>query len=168
MIKQKKSNKIVIIAAALCALSILVMVGVVAVTNKGKPEAAPFSPPKFDLTAVKGIPTVPENMGYMPIEVEEGYKAFVCGELRADNGNVNVFFTAPDDNTVWLKLKLLDENGDTLGETGVIKPGEYVKTLTLSKILVNSAAVKLKIIAYQPETWFSMGTVGLNTTLTLN
>jgi hypothetical protein len=40
-----------------------------------------------------------------------------------------------------------------------------VKTLTLNMVPDKKESVKLKIIAYKPETYTSMGTVGLNTIL---
>lgn len=157
-------NRTVIIASIICVLSLIAMLTVIAIT-RNEPESAGFTPPEFDSAAVLGSPDVPENMGYTPIEVEVGYKAFVCGELKAVNGSVDVYFTSAAENAVWMKLKLLDESGKTLGETGVIKPGEYVKAIKLDSIPGSTAAVKLKIIAYQPDTWYSMGTVSLNTKL---
>lgn len=160
----RMKNRTVIIFAVICVLSVSAMLTTIFITQS-EPKIEGFTPPAFDSAAVSGTPEVPGNMGYTPVEVEAGYKAFVCGELKAVNGSVDVYFTSPAENAVWMKLKLLDESGKTLGETGVIKPGEYVKAIKLDSTPGSTAAVKLKIIAYQPDTWYSMGTVGLNTKL---
>lgn len=150
------------ILCALCCLSVTVMVLTVIKTINDK---EPVMPPAFDPSAVTGIPNVPEELGYSSIEVEQGYKAYVCGNLFANSRNADIYFTSPETNTVWLLLHLTDEKGTVLGQTGIIRPGEYVKTLTLNMVPDKEESVKLKIIAYKPETYTSMGTVGLNTIL---
>lgn len=150
------------VLCALCCLSVAVMIFTLIVTVKNKGS---FTPPKFDPTAIAGTPDVPESLGYSPLEVERGYKAYVCGKLLANGSNVDVYFTSPETNAVWLLLRVTDETGTVLGETGIIRPGEYVKTLTLNTAPDKEKSVKLKIIAYRPETYTSMGMVGLNTKL---
>jgi hypothetical protein len=130
-------------------------------------DAVAFTPPEFDPSAVTGIPNVPEGLGYSSIEVEIGYKVYACGNLIAKGKSVDVYFTSPETNTVWLLLRVTDESGTVLGQTGIIHPGEYVKTLTLYEAPDKEKNVKMNIIAYQPETYISMGTVGLNTKLTI-
>ena len=168
MIFAKKETRTIWIAAALCAAAVLVMAGVILNiliqgANKS-PAPAEFSPPAFDSTAVKGVPSAPAE-GYTPIDVEPGYCVCICGEPKVVADSAVVYFTSPNDNTVWVKLKLSDTDGNVLGETGVIKPGEYVQHVKLRAIPATSIAVKLTIIAYQPNTWYSMGTVGLHTNL---
>lgn len=150
---------------ALCCLSVSVMIFAVIKTINDKEAVAP---PAFDSTAIMGTPDVPGNLGYSPLEVEQGYKVYVCGNLLAIGSNVDVYFTSPETNAVWLLLRVTDETGAVLGETGMIRPGEYVKTLTLNTAPDKEKSVKLKIIAYRPETYTSMGTVGLNTKLKID
>lgn len=52
-----------------------------------------------------------------------------------------------------------------MGETGLLKPGEYVKTVTLTKTLAAGENIKLKIMGYEPETYESAGSVSLNVTV---
>ena len=165
----KQETRAVWITAVLCTAAVLTMLGVMlSIFLQGAntpPAPMEFSPPAFDSAAVTGTPSVPANRGYTPIEVEQGYRVFLCGEPQAIGDSAEVYFTSPTDNTVWLKLKLSDTDGNVLGETGVIKPGEYVQNMKLYDIPTASVAVKLTVIAYQPDTWYSMGTVGLNTNL---
>ena len=157
------NNKIIMlgILCVFCCLSVVVMIFTF-ITVKGNEV---FTPPEFDRAAIAGMPDVPPNLGFSPLEVEQGYTAYVCGKLFADGRNVDLYFTSPENNLVWLMLRITDETGTILGETGIIRPGEYVKTLILEKTPKKEINVKLKIIAYQPETYSSMGTVGLNTKL---
>ena len=58
---------------------------------------------------------------------------------------------------------MFDEQGNMLGETGLIKPNEYVKYVTLSKTLEVGTKIKLKIMGYEPHTYYSAGAASLNT-----
>lgn len=149
----------------LCFLSVTVMAVTVIKTSNNEKS---FVPPVFDPDVIKGIPDVPEELGYSSLEVEEGFKVYVCGNLTATDVSVDVYFTSPESNTVWLLLRITDEKGTILGETGVVRPGEYVKALKLNEKAEGEGNVKLKIIAYSPETYTSMGTVTLNTNLKIN
>ena len=48
-----------------------------------------------------------------------------------DSSSATVYFTNAQENHVYLKLRVLDENDRILGETGLLKPGEYVKDVQL-------------------------------------
>ena len=80
-----------------------------------------------------------------------------------EGSNAAVYLTNPAENEVWLKLRVLDENGNILGETGLIRPGEYVKDVALTENLTAGTKIKLKIMGYEPETYFSAGTVNQKT-----
>ena len=60
---------------------------------------------------------------------------------------------------------MLDEDGEVLGETGLIRPGEYVQAVTFDAIPVSGTAISMKVMAYEPETYHSAGAVTLNTTI---
>ena len=131
------------VTAGLCVLAVTVMM--IALLSGGRQES--FSPPPFDAAAQTGAPEVPENAGY--------------GEMDAKAFR----FSAAGENTVWLKVRILDENGDILGESGLIRPGEYVRSVELNSVPQQTTAVSLKIMAYEPETYYSAGSAVLNTTL---
>ena len=76
-----------------------------------------------------------------------------------------MYLTNDEGNKVWLKLRILDEEDNILAETGLLKPNEYVKTVTFDKIPKSGANIKLKIMAYEPDTYYSAGAVTLNTTV---
>ena len=105
-------------------------------------------------------------MGYTELYKEGmAYRVSVCGVPTVDGQDLTVYFTNTEGNETYLKLRVLDTGGNNLGETGLLKPGEYVKTVTLDKTLAAGENLKLKIMGYEPETYESAGSVSLNVTV---
>ena len=153
----KKKNTPLILAVSICALSLIVML--FALTRQTEPVKGEFTPPPFDPAAISGTPTVPDGLGYNELDCQ-AYKVSLCGKLTADG---TVYLTNPESNTVWLKVRVLDETGNILGETGLVRPGEYVQTVTLTSNVKSGTPIVLKIMAYEPDTYYSAGAASLNT-----
>ena len=161
--KKQRKNYILPLAAVLCVLSLAVMV--FALTRQEvQTEMGEFTPPPFDADAVIGSPTVPDNLGWQELDAKV-YKVGICGRFLPKGTTADVWLTNPESNTVWLKVRVLDEKGNTLGETGIIKPGEYVQSVELDNVPKAGKPIVLKIMAYQPDTYYSEGAVSLNTTI---
>ena len=161
--KAKKQNLTpVYILGAVTAVMLIVMIVTLCIPKE--PTVGEFVPPAFDSAAVVGTPDVPEDLGYSsPYQEGMAYRFSVCGNVKMDGNKATVYMTNDADNDVYLKLRVLDAEGNVLGETGLIKPGEYVKDVELSKALAAGTAIKLKIMSYDPETYMSMGSAALNT-----
>lgn len=157
-----KQRRPLIIATAVCALALLGMV--LALTAGEQASTVVFTPPAFDEAAQPGTPEVPESLGWAELDAQ-AFKASVCGVFAPAGNTVDVYLTNPVSNTVWLKLRVLDTEGNILGETGLIKPGEYVQSVTLTAIPDAGANITFKLMAYQPNTYYSEGAVSLSTTL---
>lgn len=153
----KKKNIPLILAAAICALSLGVMA--FALTRQPAPVKGEFTPPPFDPAAVTGTPDVPEGLGYSELDCRV-YKVSVCGKPGTDG---DIWLTNPESNEVWLKVRVLDGRGNILGETGLIRPGEYVRTVIFDDIPKPGTPVTLKIMGYEPETYYSAGAASLST-----
>lgn len=164
MKKKQKNNYILPLAAVLCVLSLAVMVFALTRQDEVQTEIGEFTPPPFESTAVVGSPTVPDGLGWQELDAKV-YKAGICGKFIPDGNTADVWLTNPQSNTVWLKVRVLDAKGNTLGETGIIKPGEYVQSVTLDTVPKTGKPIVLKIMAYQPDTYYSEGAVSLNTTI---
>lgn len=158
-----KQSRPLIVAAAVCVLALLGMALALASGEQASPAA--FTPPPFDERARSGTPEVPESLGWAELDAQ-AFKASVCSVLAPVGNTVDVYLTNPGSSTVWLKLRVLDAAGNILGETGLIKPGEYVQSVTLTTIPGAGAAITLKLMAYQPDTYYSEGAVSLSTTIT--
>ena len=122
-----------------------------------------FVPPPFDPAAVVGIPEVPDGLGYGELDARGAYKFSVCGMVKVVDGKADIWFTSSEDNDVWLKLRIQDKNGNILGETGLIKPGEYVQTVTFIDPPAPGTEIVLRVMGYEPDTYYSAGEAKLNT-----
>lgn len=159
---QDKKNPVLPLTAVICVLSLMMMVFVL--TTEREPDRLEFTPPPFDAEAAAGTPQVPAELGWSELDAQ-AFRFSVCGKVMIKAGKADIWLTNPESNTVWLKARILDENGATLGETGLIRPGEYVQTVTFDTVPADGAAVGIKLMAYQPETYFSEGSATLNTTV---
>lgn len=157
-----KADKTVIALGIALAVAVVVMIAVLAVPEESK--VGEFVPPAFENNAVQGTPEVSEELGYSSPYMEGmAYRFSVCGNVTMEGENAIVYFTSAEENEVYIKLRILDGEGNILGETGLLKPGEYVRKVQLSDTLPEGTAVKLKIMSYEPDTYLSAGTVSLNT-----
>lgn len=157
----EQTNRRLRLAVVICVLSVIVM-GIVLVMTGKKEQTAEFSPPPFEEYAVAGVPEVADNLGWSEVDAKV-YKASVCGEVIVKSDMADIWLTNPQENTVWLKLRILDHKGTILGETGIIKPGEYVQSIKFDTIPEDGDTVGLKLMAYQPDTYYSEGSATLNT-----
>lgn len=158
-----KKNMPLMLASIICVVSIVIMI-VVLLFSSGSSELAAFTPPPFDENAVQGVPNVPEGLGWNELDAQ-AFKVSVCGVIIPNGNTVDIWLTNPASNTAWLKLRILDGKGNILGETGLIQPGEYVQSITLTEVLKAGNQIGLKIMAYQPDTYYSEGSATLNTTI---
>lgn len=158
-----KKNKDYTLPILFGVFAVLLIVMITALCIPKTPE---FVPPDFETAAVQGKPEVAEVMGYTELYKEGmAYRVSVCGVPTVDGQDLTVYFTNTEGNEKYLKLRVLDENDNILGETGLIRPGEYVKTVTLTKTLAAGENIKLKIMGYEPETYESAGSATLNTAI---
>lgn len=133
-----------------------------ALSSGGKQIQMEFTPPPFEESAEKGIPSVPKNLGWSELDAKV-FKASICGAVCVREQKAEVWFTNPSENSVWLKLRVFDEKNSIIGETGIIRPGEYVKNVSLNEKVFEGMPIVLKIMSYEPETYCSEGAVSLGT-----
>lgn len=162
--KTTRSDKTVIwVLSGACVLALIAVIVLLFVPMGTKTAA--FTPPEFDPGAVAGEPEVPDDLGWSEIAIREGYKVKVCGVLNANaDGSLPLWFYSEADNELWVKLRVLDAEGNTLGETGLLRPGEYVERVQLNE-LAASGAVKLHVMGYEQNSYYSAGAVDFQTML---
>ena len=156
------NKKLLAFLFILCAMALTVMI--LALFCGKHTGFADFVPPPFDSAACEGVPDIPKEINWQELDAKV-FQVSVCGEVTASGNAATVWLTNPASNTVWMKLRVLDMDGNILGETGLIKPGEYLKEVCLSKVLEVGTPIILKIMTYEPETYYSMGSISLNTTI---
>lgn len=148
------------ILAVLCAAALAVMTAALLYTGR----APQFTPPPFDAAAQAGTPAVPEGIGYGELDAS-AFHFSAAGVLTVRDGGAELWLTNPAGSSVWLKARILDGSGAVLGETGLLRPGEYVRAAALNTVPAQTAPVTVKIMAYEPETYYSAGSVLLQTQL---
>lgn len=158
--KRIKNSLILVLAGVFLVLSVSACL----MAFFGTEPHPAFVPPQFDSAAAEGTPNVPEGLGWSEL-YRQGmtFRASVCGEIFIVGRTATVYFTSPKDNTLWLKLRILSENGAILGETGLIKPGQYIPSITFDTLPENGEKIILKLMSYQPETYYSGGAVTMTT-----
>ena len=156
---KRQKNTPLIIAAGICVLCILFMC---IALNADRQEVGSFTPPPFAADAQIGTPQVPEDLGWSLLDAKV-YRVGICGEVQIRSGGADLWLTNPEGNNVWMKLRVLDAKGTVLAETGLIRPGEYLQWVEFTQTPSPGEKLSLKIMAYEPETYFSAGSVVLNT-----
>lgn len=149
--------------SVLCILSVIIMI--IALCNEPQNEMV-FVPPNFDTEAIVGTPEPPQELGWSEI-YQDGmnFRVGICGNIIVYRDTGEIYFSNAEYNKVWLKLRILDEQNNIICETGLIKPNEYIKSIKFEDEIQNGEKVKLKIMAYEPETYYSEGSIVLNTNI---
>lgn len=166
MANSKKNNKALYIAAAVCAVCVLFML--IALLAPKEAERGEFTPPEFDPAAQQGTPDVPAELGWFTPQAEGlTLRVSLCGEVLVKDGKADVYFTNHSENENWMLLRVLDAEGNILAQTGIIKPGEYLKTIEFDTVPQDGQAIVYKVMSYEPDTYYSAGSITLRTTAQL-
>ena len=94
----------------------------------------PYRPPAFEQEALAGTPSdLPENLSYQIVEIEQDFSIGLCATLwRQEDGSVDLYFTNPVTNEALLLLRVEDSEGNLLGRSGLLRPGEYLQKMPLT------------------------------------
>ena len=167
--KDKSSGRLLISLLCIVALALIgVMVALIILLQpqENKPVVGEFVPPAFDEGAIEGKPSEADvaEKGYNEL-YKDGmkYKFSICGQVDIVDGKADVYFTNTEENTLWMKLRVFDEKGNVLAETGLIKPNEYLKTVNFNTVPENGSKLIMKVMTYEPDTYYSGGAVSLTT-----
>ena len=166
--KKDQTTRTIRLLWAACTVALVVLIVVaIAPWQKQKTAVGEFVPPPFEPSAVAGLPEVDESLGWSELAIRQGYAVKLCGELHANpDGTLPVWLYADGDNDVWVKLRILSESGEILGESGLLRPGEYVELVQLNDAAA-SGPVTLHIMGYEPNTYYSAGAVDFQTVLNM-
>lgn len=153
-------KKLIYVMAGLCLLSVLCFIAVRIWVNR-EPE---FVPPPFDAAAQQGMPTV-DDVSYSRVyQLGMRFSVHLCGRVQVkEDGTADIWFTNAEENEVWMKLRILNEAGETIAETGLLRPDEYVRSVQFTQIPQVGDPITMKVMGYEPDTYLSAGAVTLNT-----
>ena len=155
-----KTEKIILLGLG---LAVLVLAAVLVFSPSPAPQTVvgEFTPPPFDAMAVEGTPPVEFPQIYGTLSLNEAASVSLYSAPTVQDGKITVCFYSKAENTAWVRLRITDENGRLLGQTGLLKPGEYVEHILLENAPRSSRAVA-RILTYQPETYYSLGSASAN------
>lgn len=139
--RKMQSRRLLSVLAAVCILALAGMGYTLTVTGQKNGGQAAFVPPPFETEAREGEPEVTEELvklGYGSLDVKD-YQISVCGAPELEGGRAILYLTNPETNRVWLKVRILDAAGRVLGESGLLRPGEYTESVELDMEAVNAA-----------------------------
>ena len=157
---KKENKKLLWVAIVICLTALATMT--IIMSRPEKVLVKEFVPPAFEENAEVGIPDVPDNLGWSELDAKV-YKVSVCGKIKLNEKAADVWFMNSEENNVWLKLRVLDSGNNIIGETGVIKPGEYVRSVQLETLPENGDEIVLKVMGYEIDTYYSAGSIIVNT-----
>ena len=159
----KKELKLALIIAGI--VSILSVCAMIAALIIFKPAPQPeFTPPAFDNAAVEGVLEETDELkglGWSRL-YQEGmsYVVHLCGGILInEQTQADVWFYNAPENKSYLKLRVIDKQGYIVAETGLIKPGEYLKTIQFSRAVQDDEPLSIKVMGYEPETYLSSGAI---------
>ena len=117
--------------------------------------------PPFDAAAQTGRPTdVPEDGAYGALALREDAVVRMCANVHTEGTDALVFLTSEGENQGWIRIKLLDSDGNVVGESGLLRPGEYVRAVKLSREFAEGTMLTVRILVYEPGTYLSIGSAG--------
>jgi len=151
-----------IVASAVCTLALAVAIFFVV---NYRPQ---HTPPPFEPGAVTGTPEPPERIGHVGFDA--GNFTFMIASVmyQQEDGSVGLYLTNPLGNDVYLMCEVIDQDGNTIYRSGLLRPGEYVAGLYPTARLGGEIIdVIVHIYALEPEGFFSAGTVMLGNVLQL-
>lgn len=126
-----------------------------------------YIPPEFETNVTAIDKTIEMEETYTILDVAKGYRVGICGQPVWENNRLTVYFANPIENEVWMKLCILDENKTILCETGLIRPGECIKHVGIQNIAENKTLIQMKVMGYEPNTYYSMGEITLDTSISI-
>lgn len=131
------------------------------------PGQAGFTPPPFEENAVAGRPgDLNEALLYSPLALSDVFFVSLCASPTVDrDGQALLYFTSNENNAFFVRLLVLSEEGRQLGATGLLRAGEYVASVLLDPPPEDGEALTLKILSYEPDTYYSMGTASARVTI---
>lgn len=153
----KKNKNIIILLSILIFLIVIIILLLFNIEKKST-----FTKPNFDQNVTT---TIPDEINYKSsiIKISDGYSIYIEGRPKVEKNKLNINFISIENNTIWIKIRILDKEKNIVAESGLIKAGEYLKSLKIKRNLLPNEDITYMIIGYEKDTYMSAGTVELNT-----
>jgi len=154
-----KNNRLLII---LCTILVF-FIGIICFLIIDIKNKETFKKIDFDKNTLVEIP---DNIVYENsiLNIVEGYSIYISPSPKnIENNYLKIDFISLDTNDIWIKVRLLDEKDNIIGETGLVKAGEYLEKVKLTRNVEVGDKITYKIMGYEIDSYLSAGSVSLNT-----
>lgn len=156
----EKTEKLLLRISIAVVAAFVVAACIVSLIKRNQ-KSSGFVAPDFDSGCVAtDFESAPGNK----IAVTEGLTVAIPSEISGNQDGIDVNFAAAPNNRGNIKLELIDSEGNIVAESGLIRPGEGLATITkiYSKNLPESDGnLTIKVLTYEPETYISLGSCTL-------
>ena len=138
----------------LCSILGVLVIGLVIMLLTNNND---FKKPSFESNIIK----VNDNTEYTNnlITIRDGYSFYIEGSPEYKNNNLHINFYSNSDESIYLKVRVLKDD-KVIGESGLIKTGELLKSLRIKNLKVNDELTYL-IMGYEKDTYYSAGELKL-------
>lgn len=89
-----------------------------------------------------------------PIEMNENYVIYIDGDMKVKKDVLKFYFASDKKNKVYTKIRIY-QGDKIIGESGIIKPGEYIENISLNEKINDS--IEIKVMGYDMDTYQSAG-----------
>jgi len=155
--EQKLIIKILIVIVSIACIILLIINANIKNIKKGQ-----FIIPEMEQNVVEGKPTdIPKEYMYQEAKVNDDYIVYLCAIPTFKDNKLTLYFTSSEVNKGLIKIKILDSQKNIIGESGLINPNSYIKDIELSKDLDDKEMITIKVMNYEKETYYSLGSIRL-------
>ena len=152
-----KKEKIILAVLGVLVLAAAITVAVLAGNRQPQYVQGQFTPPPFAEGTVVGTPeNLDPALGYGTLNLD-GSAVSLCANTTIVNGKAQLYLTNAADNIGWVRIKLYSADGTQLGQSGLVRPGEYIRWIDLDTVPGSAGLAVIKIMLYEPETYYSLG-----------
>ena len=152
-----RTEKIIIIILVLAVIA--AAIGIMTDSRRNQIIIEDFTEPSFESGALVGMPeNVDESLRHSKMAVAEGFVVWMCADPVVTGGQARIFFTSEETNNVWVKVQFVDAEGTLIGESGLLRPGEYVENISLAQVPEEDGLITARILSYEQDTYYSKGT----------
>lgn len=160
----QQQKKIIWVMCVIFALMLGALIVVPAVIDPGT-VVGEFQAPEFDPDAQAGVPTPEQERQFAWLQMGDDIRIGLCGVPVLSGNEAVIWFASDETNTAWLQARIYDAEGNELGRSGLIRPGEHITGVELTPVPNGTASVTIRILSYEPETYYSLGSASVQVML---
>lgn len=95
---------------------------------------------------------------YGEVKISDKFVVSFCSIARLTEDGAEFYFTADENNEGYLSMTVFDADGNEIGKSGLIRPGEYLRYIPINGEH-KTGEYEVKIYTYEKETYYSLGTI---------